>query len=472
MLPCLLVPPEAVSSRGAADAAARAPLRDVQRVLLIGPDDGDRRRSHIALASRGREVAAVDSAEAAARWLVANRCDLIVAPAAAVAAVRPLGLPVLAVAPARDVAAAVRALDDGAIDCVLQPLDEAAVALALHRVARLAPAREPAASRGGDGERGLARLVGASAAMQVLRATIARVAQHRSTVLITGESGTGKELVARAIHDASPRAARPFVAINCAAIPGPLLESELFGHVRGAFTDAVRDRAGLFEEADGGTLFLDEVGELPLALQVKLLRAIQESEVRRVGGSENIKVDVRLIAATLRDLPEAIRAGRFREDLYYRLAVLPVEVAPLRERREDVAALVACFADRHRQRHGHAARFTDDAIAALAAQPWPGNVRELENAVERALVLTEHDVIDAAALAAHLRVPAGAPDQPPVAAPADDDDALSIKKATRQLEEELIRRALEATGGNRTTAARLLEISHRALLYKIKEFGL
>jgi two-component system response regulator AtoC len=439
-------------------------------VLLIGPDDGDRRRSHIALASRGLEVAAVDAAEAAARWLVANRCDLIVAPAATVAAVRPLGPPVLAVAPARDVAAAVRALDDGALDCVLQPLDEAAVALALHRVARLAPARDPVASRGGAGERGLARLVGASAAMQVLRATIARVAQHRSTVLITGESGTGKELVARAIHDASPRADRPFIAINCAAIPGPLLESELFGHTRGAFTDAVRDRAGLFEEADGGTLFLDEVGELPLALQVKLLRAIQESEVRRVGGSENIKVDVRLIAATLRDLPEAIRAGRFREDLYYRLAVLPVEVAPLRERREDVAALVACFADRHRQRHGHAARFTDDAIAALAAQPWPGNVRELENAVERALVLTEHDVLDAAALTAHLRVPVAAPDLPPVAAV--DEDALSIKKATRQLEEELIRRALEATGGNRTTAARLLEISHRALLYKIKEFGL
>jgi two-component system, NtrC family, response regulator AtoC len=313
-----------------------------------------------------------------------------------------------------------------------------------------------------------ARLVGDSDAIRALRATISRVAPHRSTVLVTGESGTGKELVARAIHDSSPRAGRRFVAINCAAIPAALLESELFGHRRGAFTDAVRDKPGLFEDADGGTLFLDEVGELPLGLQVKLLRAIQESEIRRVGDTHSTRVDVRLIAATLRDLAAAVAGGAFREDLFYRLNVLPVAVPPLRERTGDVPLLVAHFTDRFRARHGDGAALTDDAVRLLATQPWPGNVRELENTVERALVLAEAARIDAVALAAHLR-----PRPRAGATPASiDATALSIKKATRALEIELIRRALASTKGNRTTAARLLEISHRALLYKIKEYGL
>jgi two-component system response regulator AtoC len=313
----------------------------------------------------------------------------------------------------------------------------------------------------------VSRLVGDSDAIRALRATIQRVAPHRSTVLVTGESGTGKELVARAIHDQSPRAARRFVAINCAAIPAALLESELFGHRRGAFTDAVRDKPGLFEDADGGTLFLDEVGELPLGLQVKLLRVIQESEIRRVGDTQSTRVDVRLIAATLRDLVAAVAAGGFREDLYYRLNVLPVAVPPLRARPADVPLLVDHFVARFRARHGVGPAFTDDAVRLLADQAWPGNVRELENAVERALVLTEGDAVDAAGLAGHLR-PRRA--DPPTAS--SDAAALSIKKATRALEIELIRRALASTKGNRTTAARLLEISHRALLYKIKEYGL
>jgi two-component system, NtrC family, response regulator AtoC len=313
------------------------------------------------------------------------------------------------------------------------------------------------------------RLVGESDAIRALRATIERVAPHRSTVLITGESGTGKELVARAIHDLSPRGARRFVAVNCAAIPAALLESELFGHRRGAFTDAVRDKPGLFEDADGGTLFLDEVGELPLGLQVKLLRAIQESEIRRVGDTQSTKVDVRLVAATLRDLAAAAAAGAFREDLFYRLNVLPVAVPPLRDRSADVPVLVAHFAARYRERHGGGPGFTDDAVRLLAAQGWPGNVRELENAVERALVLADSEPIDAAILAGHLR-PRRADATP--AGPGSDAAALSIKKATRALEIELIRRALSSTKGNRTTAARLLEISHRALLYKIKEYGL
>jgi two-component system response regulator AtoC len=303
--------------------------------------------------------------------------------------------------------------------------------------------------------------------MQQVRATIARLATNRSTVLISGESGTGKELVARALHDASPRRLARFVAINCAAIPEALLESELFGHRRGAFTDAVRDKVGLFEDADGGTLFLDEVGELPLGMQAKLLRVLQESEIRRVGDTSAIKIDVRLIAATLRDLTAEIAAGRFREDLYYRLNVLPLVLPPLRERREDIPALARAFATRHDARHQREVTITDDALALLGAQPWPGNVRELENTIERALVLVDGDQIDAAFLGSVMRVAVAAP----VAAPAEDDE-LSIKKATRTLEQGLIRRALGATSGNRTNAAKLLEISHRALLYKMKEYGI
>jgi two-component system response regulator AtoC len=405
-------------------------------VLIVGPDDGDRRALHMLLDGRGISVAAVGAVDQAERWLAENTCDLVIVDAAAV---------VLHLAAAGD--------------------DVEALAQVARMQVRGTGYVVPGTTYPGGG---VGRLIGESAAMQALRETIERIAQHRSTVLITGESGTGKELVARAIHEESARRDRRFVAINCAAIPATLLESELFGHRRGAFTDAVRDRAGLFEEADGGTLFLDEVGELPPALQVKLLRAIQESEIRRVGDTQSIHVDVRLIAATLRNLDAEIAAGRFREDLYYRLAVLPVEVPPLRDRADDVPGLVAAFTERHLQRHGHAARFSDDALALLRRQCWPGNVRELENTVERALVLTDSGDIDAAFLRSHMRAPSTAPQ----AVPAVSATELSIKKATIDLEIDLIRRALETTGGNRTNAARLLEISHRALLYKIKEYGL
>ncbi len=311
------------------------------------------------------------------------------------------------------------------------------------------------------------RLLGTSAAMVELRATIERVAPHRTTVLISGESGTGKELVARAIHDASPRHAMRFVAINCAAIAPTLLESELFGHIRGAFTDAQRDRAGLFEEADGGTIFLDEIGEIPTALQAKLLRVLQESEVRRVGATVSTRIDVRVVAATLRDLTADVASGRFREDLFYRLNVVPIEVPALRERSSDIPLLAKHFAIRQSAKHQRAIAWEPQALELLQALSWPGNVRELENLVERATVLVEGGHISAD----FVRTLIGTKNLPVVGRTIDEDQ-FSIKKATRVLEEGLIRKALSATAGNRTNAAKLLEISHRALLYKIKEYGI
>jgi len=296
--------------------------------------------------------------------------------------------------------------------------------------------------------------------------TIGKVARYKSTILIAGESGTGKELVAKAIHFNSERSASPFVAVNCGAIPENLLESELFGHVRGSFTDAVRTKKGLFEEADGGTLFLDEIGELPLSLQVKLLRVLQDEEIRRIGDSKSIKIDARIVAATVKDLEKEVKEGNFRDDLFYRLNVLPLRIPPLRERREDIPLLVDHFIDKFSQSLGkHVKGITPEALKTLLRYGWPGNVRELENVIERGLVLTETEAIDVENL-------------PPEVHRSDEGspfsllDEYSIKKANRILEAELIRKALRKTNGNHTHASRLLEISHRTLLYKIKEYGI
>lgn len=304
-----------------------------------------------------------------------------------------------------------------------------------------------------------------SAVMQNIFRTIGKIADYKTTVLITGESGVGKELVARALHTQSNRRAGRFVAVNCGAIPENLLESELFGHKRGAFTDAISDRRGLFEEADGGTLFLDEIGEIPLGLQVKLLRVLQESTIRRLGETKDQSVDVRIVAATHRDLAAEIAAGRFREDLFYRLNVLPIVVPPLRERREDIMLLVEHFMARNNARLGTRVRGMDaEARRLLIEYSWPGNVRELENTVERAMVLCEGEQIVASDLPERLRE-ASDPIQMQLST-----DELSVKRTTRIIEEILIRRALQRTKGNRTRAADLLEISHRALLYKMKDY--
>ena len=311
-------------------------------------------------------------------------------------------------------------------------------------------------------------IVGESAAMESIFETIKKIAPFKTTALLTGESGTGKELLARAIHRHSDRSSRTLVAVNCGAIPENLLESELFGHARGAVTGAVRAKQGLFHEADGGTIFLDEVGELPLSLQVKLLRVLENEEVRRVGENKNEQVDVRVIAATSRDLAALVRENIFREDLYYRLNVMHIQVPPLRDRAEDISLLIVTFLQRFNRKFGREVEALDeDATEALSKYAWPGNVRELENAMERAILLSDGPL---------LRIedfppPVSGGGGPLAGTPVDDAD-LSVKRRLAQLEAELIVRALDQTGGNRTHACRLLEMSHRALLYKMKDYGI
>jgi two-component system, NtrC family, response regulator AtoC len=304
--------------------------------------------------------------------------------------------------------------------------------------------------------------------MQKIFEVAKKVAPYKSTILIMGESGTGKELVARALHYHSDRSQSPFIPVNCGAIPENLLESELFCHAKGAFTDAIRTKKGLFEEADGGTLFLDEIGELPLQLQVKLLRVLQDGEIRRVGEGKPIQIDVRIVAATAKELIREVGEGRFREDLFYRLNVFPVHIPPLRERKEDIPLLVAHFIKKYNQTIGkNVTGIHPKALEVLLDYRWYGNVRELENTVERAIVLADGTEIEKKDLPVDIQG-----FQEKIQVPPATEEECSIKKASKALEINLIQRALKKTKGNHTHAARLLEISHRALLYKIKEYGI
>jgi two-component system response regulator AtoC len=296
---------------------------------------------------------------------------------------------------------------------------------------------------------------------------IKKVAQYKSTVLIMGESGTGKELVARALHYNSDRFKCPFVPVNCGAIPENLLESELFGHVKGAFTDAIRTKKGLFEEADGGTLFLDEIGELPTQLQVKLLRVLQEEEIRKIGDSKSIQIDVRIIAATAKNLVKEVNEGRFRDDLFYRLNVLPIHIPPLRERKDDIPLLVNHFISKYNaSMNKNIIGISSKALEALCDHKWSGNVRELENVIERAIVLVDRDSIELENLPVGIQTLKNE-----ISLESITEEEYSIKKASKFIEVNLIKKALKKTKGNHAQAARLLEISHRALLYKIKEYG-
>jgi len=292
---------------------------------------------------------------------------------------------------------------------------------------------------------------------------VARVAAHRTTVLITGERGTGKEVIAQAIHRAGPRAAGPFVAVNCAAIPDTLLESELFGSVKGAFTGAAGDRPGLFEQADGGTLLLDEIGELPLPLQAKLLRVLQEGEVRRVGDQKTRRVDVRLLAATAKDLAAEGSAGRFRQDLFDRLNVVTIHLPPLAGRREDIVPLARHFAGQLARRLGHALELSEAAVVWLREQPWPGNVRALEHAIERAAVLTDKQILEPVDFS---------PPAHPGLAPGVSTTPGTLRDAVETAERRAIAAALNEAGGNRRAAAKRLGVSLRTLFYKMDRYAI
>ncbi len=338
----------------------------------------------------------------------------------------------------------------------------------------------------------IGNIVGQSKRMQEVFAAVASVAPSRATVLLRGESGTGKEMIARAIHVAGPRAARPFVTVNCAALPETLLESELFGHKRGAFTGAVEERKGRFEEASGGTIFLDEAGDIPLATQVKLLRVLQERRFERLGENRTVSVDVRIIAATNADLETLVEDGRFREDLFYRLNVIPIYLPPLRDRRDDIIPLAEHFLDRFNKEHGKAVSFAPDALDLLLEYRWPGNVRELENLVERTVVMSKSSVVRANGLPRAIRMfphaaaaAAGAPDGPvapgthpatSAAAPAPGEPpapgAPTRADHLRALEREELRRALESAGWVIARAARLLGWTPRQVAYKMRKHAL
>jgi two-component system, NtrC family, response regulator AtoC len=435
-------------------------------------------------------------------------------------------VPVIMITAYGSVGQAVEAIKAGAFDYIEKPFEQDSIRTIVEKAIgqaaanRMAP--RPTLYAAGDQATGRFGLVGHSPEIHGIFGIIEQVADTPSTVLITGESGTGKELVAKALHEHSGRKGGPFIKINCAAIPKTLMESELFGYEKGAFTGATSSKPGRFELADGGTLFLDEIGEIPVEMQVKLLRAIQESEFERVGGLKTIKVDVRLVTATNRDLEQETQRGNFREDLYYRLNVVPLQIPPLRKRTGDIPLLVAHIIKKFNERLKKTiSGIADDALAALEAHSWPGNIRELENVLERTILFTKGERIERADLQlgsahdssphVHLPPPAALATAHPAAHPAahpvahpttppaatttgamppitddDDDDAVAgehagspsgslkdiVRAETSRVERELIVKALDETGGNVTQAARLLKISRKSLQMKMKEFGL
>jgi two-component system response regulator AtoC len=449
----------------------------MRRVLVVDDEENIRLVLRTLLKKHGYEVEVAEEGEGALTALESFDPDVILTDVRMpkmggldlLAALRAKQHPatVIVMSAYGNVDLAIEAMKAGAYDYVSKPFKPDEVVLALRKAEeRETLRRENRALREHiQKENQFESILAKSRTMLDIFRTISKIADFKTTVLITGESGTGKELVARAIHARSSRKGASFVAVNCGAIPENLLESELFGHKKGAFTDATSDRRGLFEEASGGALFLDEIGELPLSLQVKLLRVLQEDTIRRLGDTKDIKVDVRIITATHRDLAADVKAGRFREDLYYRINVLPIAIPPLRSRREDVNLLIDHFITRNNARLGTSIRgVSTEARKDLLEYTWPGNVRELENTIERAMVLAETEVLQATDLPERLR-DALDPVQVHLAT-----GELSIKRTTAVIEQILIRRALQKTKGNRTRAAQLLEISHRALLYKIKDY--
>ncbi len=370
------------------------------------------------------------------------------------------------------VGTALKAMKEGAYDYISKPFKKDEVLLTLKKAEEREGLREEnltLKTRINNLEKrySFENVIARSEAMAKVFDLVSKVAEHKTTVIITGESGTGKELIARAIHRNSPRASEPLVSINCGGIPENLLESEFFGYKKGAFTDAVKDKPGRFVEADGGTIFLDEIGELPISLQVKLLRVLQEEEVTPLGGVGSEKIDVRVITATSRDLDKMVKEGKFREDLFYRVNVMRIHIPPLRERKGDIPVLMGHFLETFNKKlKKNLQGPTSETVSILMDYSWPGNVRELENVIERAVLLAAGQLITPAEL------PSSLTRTKTVASHFAPEDTLSIKKASKVLHRILIERALKETGGNKTQAAKLLEISRPILLSKIKEYAI
>ena len=364
---------------------------------------------------------------------------------------------------------AIEAMKAGAYDYISKPFKTDEIVLTLRKAEERMKLIEEVAvlKRAVKRDYSFDGVITRNPAMMGILDTIKKISDYKTTVLITGESGTGKEVVAKAIHFNGSRSSRPFVAVNCSAIPAALLESELFGHMKGSFTGAIRTKRGLFEEADGGTIFLDEIVDMPMDLQSKILRVLQEEEIRRIGENRPIKVDVRVVSASARSLQKEVKDGKFRDDLYFRLNVLTLDLPPLRDRREDIPLLVDHFIKKSNAKLGKKIEgVEEDAMDRLKSCEWRGNIRELENCMERAVLLTQTNFVTLSSLPPYILKETGetmAARLPP--------GNLSIKKATEAIEKDLIEKALQKTGGNRTHAARLLEINHRTILYKIKEYN-
>ncbi len=453
----------------------------MSRVLIVDDEPGLRQSLGLLLADAGYDVAAEsDGARALTRALAESfdliLCDVRMPELDGLAFLRAYtsrggSALVIMMSAYGGEEAALAAMKEGAYDYIPKPFRPDEVVLTLRKAEERERLGRTIATLKAqlDTSPAARALIAESPAMQQALEVVARVAGHKTTVLITGERGTGKEVIAQAIHRAGPRAAGPFVAVNCAAIPETLLESELFGYVKGAFTGAAGDRPGLFEQADGGTLLLDEIGELPLPLQAKLLRVLQESEIRRVGDQRTRRVDVRLLAATARDLAAEAAAGRFREDLFDRLNVVAIHLPPLAERRKDVAPLARHFAAQVARRLGRPVALSDAAVAWMVEQRWPGNARELEHAIERAAVLSDKDVLEPEDLQSKGVVP-------PLRAAergsgGEDVGGGTLRDAVEAAERQAITAALAAAGGNRREAAKRLGVSLRTLFYKMDRYG-
>src|SRR2546428_4560034 len=448
------------------------------RVLVVDDERSMRELLAIMLRQAGHDVTVADGGEAAIKALKSDTFDLVItdlrmrevnglAVLRAAKEQSPQTV-VLVITAFASTETAVEAMKLGAYDYVTKPfkLDEIRLTIANALERRRLQDENQALKRQLRRERGFENFVGRSPKMLDVFETIRKTADSGSTVMITGESGTGKELVAQALHWESSRRNGPFVSVNCGAVPETLMESELFGHVKGAFTGAVANTEGLFAAAAGGTLFLDEITEIPQTVQVKLLRAIQERQVRRVGDTRDVKIDVRLIAASNRDLGKAVADGVLREDLFYRLNVIPIHLPPLRDRREDIPLLVAHFIKKLAREVGRPVQgVAPEAVAVLEQHHWPGNIRELENVVERAMVLGASELIDLEALPAAVRQPRSR-DEMPVELPAD---GIDLEATLDRIERRYMQLALDRVGGVQTRAAELLRVSFRQFRYKLQK---